>query len=252
MKPFYQDAQVTLYHGDFREHLDEAYGVDLIVTDPPWGSTDLKWDQWIPHFPDYLNGLVQHERYVGSFWCIGPFRLFWEHADEFPLWKLAQDVVWEKHNGANVLADRFRPVHVLAVQFYQGAWKEVYKNPVYVADATRRRVRHSHSPAHLHGYYGQHTYSTEEGGKRLMRSVIYAPSMHGQSINPTQKPFELLAPLIEYSCPPGGLVFDPCAGSGSTLMAAKLLGRRGIGFEIREEQCKTSAQWLSQQVGITP
>lgn len=54
----------------------------------------------------------------------------------------------------------------------------------------------------------------------------------GNVLHPTQKPLEILTPLIEAFCPKDGLVLDPFAGSGSSLMAAKMLGRSYIGIEL--------------------
>lgn len=52
------------------------------------------------------------------------------------------------------------------------------------------------------------------------------------SLHPTQKPLNVLTPLIETFCPRGGLVLDPFAGSGSTLVAARSIGRRYLGIEL--------------------
>jgi site-specific DNA-methyltransferase (adenine-specific) len=54
----------------------------------------------------------------------------------------------------------------------------------------------------------------------------------GNRLHPTQKPLSALIPLVETFCRPGGTVLDPFAGSGSTLMAAKFLGRAYIGIEL--------------------
>jgi adenine-specific DNA-methyltransferase len=67
----------------------------------------------------------------------------------------------------------------------------------------------------------------------------------GNKLHPTQKPTTALAPLISAFCPPGGVVLDPFAGSGSTLAAAKQLGRRFIGFEIDPQHYRTATVRLA-------
>lgn len=54
----------------------------------------------------------------------------------------------------------------------------------------------------------------------------------GNRLHPTQKPVAALRPVIERLCPPGGLVLDPFCGSGSTLLAARMAGRRAIGMDL--------------------
>jgi adenine-specific DNA-methyltransferase len=54
----------------------------------------------------------------------------------------------------------------------------------------------------------------------------------GNSLHPTQKPLSVLLPLVETFSAPGGLVLDPFAGSGSSLVAARMLGRAWLGVEL--------------------
>ena len=69
-------------------------------------------------------------------------------------------------------------------------------------------------------------------------------SMPENTEHPAQKPEKLMAKLILASCPPGGVVFDPFAGSGSACVTAKKLGRRYVGVEIDRGYCLLAAKRL--------
>jgi site-specific DNA-methyltransferase (adenine-specific) len=93
----------------------------------------------------------------------------------------------------------------------------------------------------------------EQDGVTLyqMRSVIYSRSMHGRAENETQKPEGIVAPLVEYACPPGGLLVVPFVGSGTDLLVARLTGRRAVGVELRESQCEVAARRLSSTLPLS-
>jgi site-specific DNA-methyltransferase (adenine-specific) len=166
-------------------------------------------------------------------WVFGSQRMFFERAAEFVGWSLAQDVVWEKHNGAGFFADRFRRVHELALQFYRddAPWSGVYKAPQFTTDATARTVRRKGRPAHWTGERGDSVFRSEDGGPRLMRSVLFVRSEHGRALHPTQKPLGIVEPLLLYGCPKGGTVLDPFAGSGTTGLLARRHGMSAILIE---------------------
>lgn len=216
-------GNATLYLGDCREVLRSlALQVDAVITDPPYGVTSLDWDATVEGWAETLRS-----RHL---WCFGSFRFFMSMRKRWAGWRYAQEVVWEKHNGSIFHADRFRRVHELAVHYYRGDWASLYKAPVMRMDATARTVRRKSRPTHS-GEIGDGPYRSEDGGPRMERSVIYARSCHGHAVHPTQKPVEILLPLIEYSCPPGGIVLDTFGGSFSTGVACYLSGRRFIGIE---------------------
>lgn len=209
-----------------RELADES--VDCIVTDPPYGETSLDWDK-VP--AGWMGECRRVLRRTGSMWVFGSLR---SHMGTSLIgWRIAQDIVWEKHNGSNSFADRFRRVHEIALQVYRddATWKDVYKHPLFTHDARARVVRRKKRPPQW-GEIGEHSYRSEDGGPRLMRSVMFYRSCHGEADHPTQKPEAVIAPLIEYSCPLGGVVLDPFIGSGTTARAALQLGRKCIGIEI--------------------
>jgi len=206
--------------------------IDAVVTDPPYGLTSLPWDKWQS---DWIAAVDRVLKPGGSMWVFGTFRMFVEHWSDFADWTLAQDIVWEKHNGSSFHTDRFRRVHEQAVQFYRGPWADVYKGKVVTMDAVKKTVRKKAKPPHWHGKTGATDYVSEDGGPRLQRSVIFARSQHGSALHPTQKPEAILEPLILNSCPVGGVVLDPFAGSGSTGFVAKRLNRKSVLIEANAD-----------------
>ena len=226
---------ISILQGDCREVLRTlaAGSVDCIVADPPYGETSLPWDKWVPGWPDLCRRILKP---TGSLWCFGSMRMFMEHRLDFQDWRMAQDVIWEKHNGTSPFNDRFRRVHEHAVQFYCGDWAAIWKQPQFTNDAVARRVRRKKGPPHWGwGQIDESSYESHDGGPRLMRSVMFVRSENGSAVHPTQKPVELLKPLIAYSCPEWGTVLDPFAGSGSTGIAARIMSRNAVLIEANAE-----------------
>jgi site-specific DNA-methyltransferase (adenine-specific) len=240
VKPYYEEDGITIYWADCREVLARIRA-DCTITDPPYGETTLQWDHRVD---GWLGELT-----VNSLWCFGSLRSFMHYAHGFRLagWQLAQDVIWEKHNGSSAHVDRFRRVHEIVAHFYRGLWGEVWRDPQTTMDATARTVRRKERTPHW-GAIDRSSYTSVDGGPRLSRSVQRVRSCHGSASHPTEKPVALLTLLVRYSCRPSGVLLDPFCGSGSTLVAAKQLGRRAIGIEIEERYCEVAARRLAQTV----
>lgn len=204
--------------------------VDCILTDPPYGETSLPWDKWPEGWPTAVRRVLKR---TGSMWCFGSQRMFLERISEFSGWKMSHDIVWEKHNGTGLFNDRFRRVHELALHFYRDdvRWADVYKCPQYTNDARARTVRKKGRPAQWIGATGETIYRSEDGGPRLMRSVMFHRSEHGKAAHPTQKPIAIVEPLLLYACPPGGTVLDVFAGSGTVGLCAARHGMKAILIE---------------------
>lgn len=242
-EPFYKADGITLYHGDCRAILPLLPRGDVVIADPPYGETRLEWDKWPVGWPAFCTSIAN------SLWCFGSFRMFWKMRGEFDSWKLSQDVVWEKHNGSSLHADRFRRVHEHVVQFYRGSWGDVHKRPP--SEPSSRlggRMMRRRKPEHFGQVdpVGMYEYS----GQRLTRSVMKVPSCHGYAVNETQKPEALVETILRYSAPAGGLVIIPFAGSGTDLVVARRLGLRAIAIEKRESQCIAIVKRLTSELSL--
>ena len=244
IEPYYEDADTSLYMGDMRLVLPKLdLTADCVIADPPYGETSLAWDRWPSGWPDALIGAAR------SMWCFGSMRMFLERALQFGAWRMSQDVVWEKQNGSSFAADRFKRVHEHAVHWYRGSWGDIHHDAPRVEVSWRTAAnRGRQRPKHT-GDIGARSWSDD--GTRITRSVLSAPNMWRRgAIHPTEKPVEILQPLITYACPVGGLIVDPFAGSGSTAVAARLTGRRAVLIEADERYCELIANRLAQ--GVLP
>ena len=222
----------TVLAGDCRDLMPAHGPFDLILADPPYGDTSLAWDRQVDRWLPLARAALKPS---GSLWVFGSLRSFMTTARAFTDAGLtyAQEIVWEKQNGSSFHADRFKRVHELAVQFRSAdvPWSAVYNDVQTTPDATARIVRRKMRPPHT-GRIDSGHYVSEDGGPRLMRSVIFLRNAHGRAIHPTEKPVFLLEILIRTSCPAGGLVGDWYAGSGAAGEACRLTGRRYLGCEI--------------------
>jgi site-specific DNA-methyltransferase (adenine-specific) len=87
-------------------------------------------------------------------------------------------------------------------------------------------------------------------GKMVFNCIDWPRDNKSEKIHPTQKPVELLKKLIEIFTDPGDVVIDPCAGSGSSLIAAEQLNRKAFGFEIKKEFWQKANAWLQEEKQI--
>lgn len=237
--PYYSDDSVTLYLGDYR---DRTAGIvaDAIITDPPYGETSLEWDRWPMAWPE------DAAKMTNALWCFGSFRMFMDNLADFDGWKFSHEIVWQKQNGSGFATDKFRRVHELATFWYRGPWSELRHEVPRVPkqhslDKSSNRTVQSEHTGHLRSQ------PYIDDGLRLNPSVMVVPNEQSRAVHPTQKPLGIISPLVQYSVPVGGLVVDLFAGSGTTLLAAKLSGRRAIGFEVNEKYAEAAARRLAQQ-----
>jgi len=214
MTPYYQDDAVTIFHGDCRDILPGLPKVDLVLTDPPYSESTHR---------GHLSTVADRQ-------CLGFDSL---HPQEYmPLiikatfawvimtcdWHYMQFLedsgwlvrfgIWIKPNGAPQ---------------FTGDRPGMGWEPVAIMHATRKNMVWNGG-----GKHGVWTYSRVGG------------------LHPTEKPMALYKRIMtDFG---GNTILDPFMGSGTTLRAAKDLGRKAIGIEIEEKYCDIAAQRMAQEV----
>lgn len=225
MKPYYADDSVTIYHGDCREILPELRrgSIDATLTDPPFFMPAVHYQsrvEWQRSWSDtsvlaafwsvILDGVVPLMKRSGHL-------LTFCNSDSYPVFypemyrrfDFLKALVWDKgHVG---LGRVWRNQHELIIA---ARWNDAIFN---------------------------------EDGKLRADVLRYDATPSADRDHPVQKPQHLLAALIEPTTLRDGVVLDPFMGSGTTLEAAKNLGRKAIGIEGEERYCEIAAKRLSQE-----
>lgn len=226
MTPYYSDDHVTLYHGDCRDVADAipSGSVDLLLTDPPYGMA-------------FVSGWSAAKQTVKSDGVRQGVRVVRSALNELDH-TLAADA------------------HALVFCHWE-SWPDFYDNlchlfPIrnaliwYKSGGGMGDLRHEYAKDYEVILFGAKSRSRELRGKRTGAVLSgYKRVPAGKRDLPFQKPVDLLASLIERHAPEGGTVLDPFVGSGSTLVAAKVVGRRAIGVELDEARCEIAARRLS-------
>lgn len=210
--PYYEHAGITIYHGDCRDVLpllDKA-SIDLVLTDPPYG----------------INAVVNGKTFGTSNACrvntylpvVGDDKPF----DPDPVLRFGPAILW----GGNHYSSRLPDATCWLV------WDKrdgLHSNPLADCELAWTNLR---GPARLMSHRWMGMVKDSEWGERW---------------HPTQKPLALMSWCLSL-VPEARSVLDPFMGSGTTLIAAKNLGRRAIGIEIEERYCEIAARRLAQEV----
>ena len=208
MKPYYEDDSISIYHGDCRDVLPYLGSFELILADPPYGI-------------DYQSS-----------WSAKPFRKTRIVGDDqFPIW----------------LFDVLKPSIAM---FVWCRWDMLYIMPkpksLIVWD------KGAHSMGDLSHEYGRqwegcafYPGPRHEFHHRPVDVIRCMRVSHEKLLHPNEKPVGAISPLI-MAHPRNATILDPFMGSGTTLRAAKDLGRKAIGIEIEERYCEIAAKRMSQ------
>lgn len=242
MKPYYDEAGIQLYHGDALE-VGDALAVDplfagdfnAVVTDPPYSSGTRREGQ--KGVRKAMNrGSADEEWFTTD--CLTTNGFLWLMRACARQWKRLLIP------GGHVLSFiDWRMMPALAGSIESADMRHV---GLLVWDKTYFGMGHYFRNQHeliLHFTNGRSLPPQRRDVGNVLR---YAPVRDGE--HETEKPIELMQRLVSVVCPAGGKVFDPYCGSGSTLLAAKLLGCRAVGVEVDEKNCELAARRLSQGV----
>lgn len=247
IEPYFDDGTVRLYLGDCREILPQLDEQPVAcVADPPYGETANEWDIWPEGWVKAVGDVLPAS---ASLWCFGSARMFLDHVAEFSAWKYAQEALWIKRNGSGPTSrDRLVKLHEWAYHWYRGKWGDLHHEwERERVDANKGVVRNPAAAAEHQR--ARRSSAWQDDGTRQPRSVTYvieAPSVRYQKRHPDEKPLKVVAELVRECVPAGALVLDPFAGSGTTLLAAKMLGRRAVGIEGDEQYAEKAADRLSR------
>ena len=211
-QPYYQDDQTTIYHGDCREILPTLGQFDLLLTDPPYG---------IGYIHRGNNKKQKYQCTHSGVAVAGDDVAF----DPKPFFENAADCLfWGAEHYKNRLPDG-------------GMWLTWDKR----CGAVPQRDQACTESAWM----------TKKGVARIFRHVwdgFVKQSEQGQQRqHPTQKPVALMRWCLSFA-PGAKTIVDPFMGSGTTLVAAKLEGRKAVGIELKERYCEIAAKRLAQGV----
>ncbi len=232
-----------LVRGDSEEYLKTIpkSSVDLIIDDPPYGSTKLPWDK-TPNWDVLANLYHNILKDNGLIYVFGKQPSLIEVYNNFnELFDFRFEIIWNRNNVP--WTSNFKPlmVHENIFAFCKKGTPvedtNFYVSSVMTPGKPYSKLRKNKSPTH--GKYNR-LYLSNIGAKRYPKSILEIPPVNITHSTkeylgyPTQKPLELIRWLIQASSQKSNVILDPHMGSGTTLLAALWLGRKSIGIELHQ------------------
>ncbi len=217
---------ITLYHGDCLEEMKKIPdgSVDMVLADPPYGTTACKWDAIIPLEPMWQQlrrvirpkgAIVMNAQEPFTTTLISSWRSGYRHK-----W------VWNKNNSAGFATAKIRPFQICEDVLVFGEGKVNY----YPIMETRGKPRKKggYSSSNSYGIKPSTSVNNTYYPKNLLN--ISGASQSGKT-HPTQKPVALMEYMIQTYTYEGEIVLDFAMGSGTTGVACQNLGRDFVGIE---------------------
>jgi len=225
-----------LMQGDCLERMKEipSGSVDMILTDPPYGTTACKWDSIIPLEPmwEQLKRIIKPNGAI-VMTASQPFTSVLVMSN---LSMFKYEWIWEKDGGSNFATVKYQPMkeHESVIVF--GKAKVTYNQIKQERIGSRKgKETTTKNNGNKSGVYGDFNKSEnyKVGKLRCPRSIQRFSRQRG--LHPTQKPVSLMEYLIKTYTNEPETVLDFTMGSGSTGVAAKNLNRKFIGIELDQK-----------------
>ena len=199
--------------------------IDLILTDPPYGTTQCKWDSIIPFEPMWkeLKRIIKDNGCIALF-SSEPFSSALRMSN---IKNFKYDWIWNKKNISNPLIAKYQPLrqHEIITIFYN---KLCNYYPIKT-DLDIERDWKQYNKTDLHGKVNVGVSGKTKG--KYPKSIIEFSNAVRNKLHPTQKPIALLEYLIKTYTNENDTVLDFTMGSGSTGVACKNINRNFIGIE---------------------
>jgi len=220
--------------------------IDLILTDPPYGTTACKWDSIIPFEPMWK----ELKRIIKDNGCIALFgsEPFSSSLRISNIKWFRYDWVWEKTRPTGFFLAKKQPlkIHENISIFYK---KQCFYNPIKKkADEKKIDKRKTFNPTSNPYLGGIIKNRTKDDGTRFPLSIQKFSSISQKGQHPTQKPVALLEYLIKTYTIENDRVLDFTMGSGSTGVACKNLNRNFIGIELDKEYFKIAENRINSAI----
>lgn len=228
---------ITLYFGDCLEQMKNIPdgSVDMVLVDPPYGTTNCKWDVIIP-FEEMWREIDRVTKKNGAVLIFGsePFSSLLRTSN---IKNFKYDWIWDKIIGTGFLNAKKQPMrnHEIISVFYK-------KQPLYKPIKTTGHKRKYNTAEHKRNsttaaVYNSYKLNTGyDSTERYPRSIqVFSRDSQKSSLHPTQKPVALLEYFIKTYTNEGDTILDFAMGSGSTGVACVNTSRNFIGIELDKE-----------------
>jgi len=245
-------ADTKLYLGDCLEIMKSIPdgSVDMVLTDPPYGTTACKWDSVIPFEPMWKQ-LKRVTKKNGAIVMTAsqPFTTTLIASNMY-MFKYAW--IWEKNKCGNHMMAKYAPLKYTedVIVFSSGGINNNSHNPVPY-NPQNLIVVNKNVKGHKIKRGGINRYNSLENDRHQKYSNyprnILKFNSESKTVHPTQKPIALMEYLIKTYTNEGETVLDFTMGSGTTGVAAKNLNRDFIGIELDDEYFKIAEERIANE-----